>query len=170
MTSAILSPQFGYSRFVKNMEASKVSSKLSGFVKSPAGFGEEQSQSRSVFLERSSELVQELRDTYRDCSTDNWDGYGALPLKIEAVREAERFLYAMPLWMPIPEICLLPNGDIGFQWSFGRNRILTVSLSGNDIVTYASILGSPERKKYGTEIFNDSIPKDVIEGIEEIQS
>lgn len=125
---------------------------------------------RSVTWTRNARLILELRETFSECSSENWDGCGALPLKEQAVLEAERFISVMPIFMPDPEIAPEPSGDIGFQWSFGENRIFAISLEGRNIVTYAAILGSSERTKCGREIFNDSMPQEVILGVEEISS
>ncbi len=123
-----------------------------------------------MILGRSDQLVHELHETFRECSTRNWDGYDASPLNKSAVREAERFIRIMPMSMPDPEIVPEPLGDIGFQWSFGDNRILTVSFNGSNTITYASILGSPERTRFGSEYFTDSIPEEVVEAIGKIRS
>lgn len=121
-------------------------------------------------LERRAQLIQDLRETFGECSIEDWDGYGALPIQEQAVLEAERFIGVMPAFMPDPEIAPEPSGDIGLQWSFGENRILTVSFEGRDIITYAAILGSSERTKCGKEKFNNSIPQVILKGIEEISS
>ena len=121
-------------------------------------------------LERGAQLIQELREIFSECSIENWDGYGALPIQEQAVLEAERFIAVMPAFMSDLEIVPEPGGDIGFQWSFGENRILTVSFAGTNIITYAAILGSSERTKFGKEKFNDSIPQEISQGIEEISS
>ena len=121
-------------------------------------------------LERGAQLIQELREIFSECSIENWDGYGALPIQEQAVLEAERFIAVMPAFMSDLEIVPEPGGDIGFQWSFGENRILTVSFAGTNIITYAAILGSSERTKCGKEKFNDSIPQEISQGIEEISS
>ena len=43
-------------------------------------------------LERGAQLIQELREIFSECSIENWDGYGALPIQEQAVLEAERFI------------------------------------------------------------------------------
>ena len=121
-------------------------------------------------LERRAQLIQDLRETFRECSIEDWDGYGALPIQEQVVLEAERFIAVMPAFMPDPEIVPEPSGDIGFEWSFGENRILAVSFAGRNIITYAAILGSSERTKCGKEKFNNSIPQVILKGIEEISS
>ncbi len=93
-----------------------------------------------------------------------------LSIKKKAAQEAARFAARMPVLLPRPEVVPEPSGDIGFQWSFGENRMLTVSFEGNNTVTYACILGSCQRTKFGREIFNDRIPQEVVQGIEEIRT
>ena len=149
----------------ENTASSKVHSVLDKFEEKLSA-----ELSSSVTWQRNPQLVQELHEIYSECSVENWDGYGALPLNEQAVREAKCFIDIMPISMPEPEIVPEPNGDIGFQWSFGRNRILTVSFNGKKTLTYASILGSPNKTKYGSEIFYDCIPEEVVEGIGEIRS
>lgn len=126
--------------------------------------------SRSVTWERNFQLSQELFQTFSECSTENWDGYEALPIKEQAFLEAQRFVASMPIFIPDPEIVPEPGGDIGFQWSFGEDRILTVSFEGKNTLTYTAILGSFERTRYGKEKFNNSMPQEVFQGIEEINS
>ena len=75
----------------------------------------------------------------------------------------------MPMLMPIPELVPEPSGDIGFQWSFGEDRVVTVSFEGTNTATYACILGSSKRTKYGKEIFNDRIPQQVVQGVQAIR-
>ena len=144
--------------------SNKVSEELVKLIKKIS-----QGSSPSVTWERSDNLVRELFEIYDDCSSVNWDGYNSRPLTKKSLSEAETFIRAMPIWLPTPEIVPEPDGDIGFQWSFGKDRILTVSLSGKNIVTYAAILGSAERKKYGTEPFNNTIPEEIIKGIGQIR-
>ena len=123
---------------------------------------------KSVTGERS-QLIQEFNEMLHECSIEDWDGYGALPLTLQAVKEAARFIDLLPIEVPDPDTAALPNGDVGFQWTFGRDRILTISFSGGNILLYASILGSPDRTKNGSEIFDDCIPKEVFEAIAEIR-
>ncbi|NOQ80511.1 MAG: hypothetical protein GQ546_14065 [Gammaproteobacteria bacterium] len=154
------------------------------FPKSPVGtgtsraFDELAEFTKNMFLassfalidERPKDLRDELVDMFKECSVDNWDSYGSLPLKERAFFEAEKFISAMPSWLPIPEIVPEPSGDIGFQWDFGRDKVLVASLSGDNIVIYAAILGSTERKRNGSDVFNDTIPNEIINRVGEIQN
>ena len=108
-----------------------------------------------------------LKETYQECCEENWDGYGALPISQAAYYEAVRFLVALPSWLPTPEIVPEPEGDIGFEWSYGKNRILAASVNGTNRITYAGLLGTGN-KAYGTEVFDGSIPQTLVEHISRI--
>ena len=116
------------------------------------------------------QLRQEFYDMLDECSIENWDGYDSSPLNIQAAREAESFIDLMPIEWPDPDPVPEPDGDIGFQWSFGRNRILTVSFSGDNILMYVCISGSLQETISGWEYFNDTIPTAVLESIAKIRS
>ena len=108
--------------------------------------------------------LRELDETYRDCCKEDWDGYGALPVSQEAYHEAIRFLRAWPLPLPVPELGPEPEGDIGFEWNFGKNKVLAVSVHGTNFITYAGLLGAGN-KTHGTEAFDGAIPQEIINKI-----
>lgn len=114
-------------------------------------------------------VFSELNEIYQECSEKGWDGYGALPISQEAYHEAVRFLEALPLWwLPAPEVGPEPEGDIGFEWNFGKNQLFVVSINGTNIITYAGLLGTGN-KTHGTEVFDGSIPQTVINHISRIR-
>lgn len=108
--------------------------------------------------------LRELDETYRECSKEDWDGYGALPVSQEAYHEATRFLKAWPLSLPVPELGPEPEGDIGFEWNFGKNKVFAVSVHGSNFITYAGLLGAGN-KTHGTEAFDGAIPQEIINKI-----
>lgn len=108
-----------------------------------------------------------LRETYQECYEQNWDGYGARPIPQATYDEAVRFLNAFPSWLPAPEVVPEPNGDIGFEWNFGKNRVFSASVSGTNRITYAGLLGTGN-KAHGTEVFDGSIPQTLVEHISRI--
>jgi len=127
------------------------------------------SSSVSVLKTRAAFYSQELDEMYDECSCDNWDGYGASKLSMSALEEAKIFIARMPIWMSDPELVPEPNGDIGLQWDFGKDKILTISFSGDNTLVYAAILGSLKRKKYGSEIFNQAIPDEIYQYMGQIK-
>ena len=113
-------------------------------------------------------VLSELKKIYQEYSEKDWDGYGALPITQEAYHEAVRFLVALPLaWLPTPEVGPEPEGDIGIEWNFGKNRIFVVSINGTNIITYAGLLGTGN-KTHGTEVFDGSIPQTIVNNISRI--
>lgn len=112
-------------------------------------------------------VLAALKETYQECSEEGWDGYGARPVTQETYDEAIRFLSALPSWLPAPEIVPEPDGDIGFEWNFGKNRMLAVSVDGTNRITYAGLLGTGN-KSYGTEVFNGSIPQTLVDHVSRI--
>ena len=108
--------------------------------------------------------LSELDEIYRECSKEDWDGYGALPVSQKAYHEAIRFLKAWPLSLPVPELGPEPEGDIGFEWNFGKNKVFAMSVHGINSITYAGLLGA-DNKTHGTEAFDGAIPQEIINKI-----
>lgn len=110
-----------------------------------------------------------LRDVIDECKNENWDGYEARPVSDDTIREANSFLCALPSWLTIPDIIPEPDGSIGFEWYKEKNKIFVASVNGQNVVTFAGLLGK-NNKIHGTRNFDDSIPKIVIESVSEIFS
>lgn len=143
--------------------ASDASKNLQGLYKDTVA-----SLRKSVTWDYLGGVLAALKETYRECSEEGWDGYGALPVTQETYDEAARFLNALPSWLPAPEIVPEPDGDIGFEWNFGKNCMLAVSVDGTNRITYAGLLGTGN-KSYGTEVFHGSIPQTLVDHISRIR-
>jgi hypothetical protein len=50
----------------------------------------------------------------------NWDGYGALPISVEAKRNAIGAIESILAVAPTPEISPNPNGTLSFEWGTGE--------------------------------------------------
>ena len=96
-----------------------------------------------------------------EASTDDWDGYGAASVKKAAKYEAELFLKMWPTNLPFPEVAVEPDGDIALEWIESRRRMLSISFSGTNRISFAGIFGANDM--HGTEYFSDSIPKAVLD-------
>jgi hypothetical protein len=86
----------------------------------------------------SMESLQEVAD---GASFPDWDGYGAEPLTEETLVAAKTFLELIPFELPLPEIGVASTGDISFEWAQSPSRIVSVGVSGDGIVHYASMNG-----------------------------
>ena len=122
---------------------------------------------KSVTWDYLSGVRAALKEIYLECSEAGWDGYDALPVTQETYDEAVRFLSALPSWLSMPEIVPEPDGDIGFEWNFGKNRLLVASVDGTNRITYAGLLGTGN-KAHGTEVFDGSIPQTLIDHVSRI--
>jgi len=113
------------------------------------------------------EGFKELLDTYQEAMQDNWDSYGAKGITLSTLYEAERFLVALPNLIPKPDIAVEPTGDITFIWQRDIDHILALSVSGNNLIYFAGKNGIND-KTHGQRIFNDAIPKFLIEEIRQV--
>lgn len=131
---------------------------------SPAArYVEERIADQNRFLRKSSALGiehlirGELAEVWDECSEPDWDGYDALPVSLDSMENAERFLLALPLGTMPPSIGAMPNGNVSLEWHHSRRRSLTVTVTPEGDLHYAALLG-PARG-YGTERFVDEVPK-----------
>lgn len=109
-------------------------------------------------------LVDRLDEIVQECSIPNWDGYGAVPIPLEAIHQAEGFAVALPSQAPRPEILPEPDGDVEFEWYAGKEHMVSVSVSANGTLSYFARFG-PDGKARGTEIFDGKIPWSIITAI-----
>jgi hypothetical protein len=112
-------------------------------------------------------ITEALREFSRECGEDNWDGYGAKAVTAGAYEEAIALLNELPRELPVPQVVPEPDGSIGLEWDNGPNRIFSVGVSGKGVIVYAGMFGKG-RKSHGTEVFNDSLPENLVEQIKRI--
>ncbi len=113
--------------------------------------------------------LEELEKVYEECSEANWDGYGAMPISRETYFEARKLLTMIPLSFLMPEILAEPDGEIGFEWYKDKDSVFVISVSGNNIITYAGLFGT-SNKTHGTECFADELPRIILENIRRLFS
>ena len=114
------------------------------------------------------DAVRELLTTYHECSHENWDGEGALPISTRTLQEAVKFLTALPLTIPTPEVVPEPMGAIGFEWRGGKNAVFVASVHGTQKITYAGLFG-PGVTVHGSEDFGDSIPGAIVNNLQRLR-
>lgn len=105
-------------------------------------------------------LVDEV---YKECSEEDWDGYGAKPIKEEAYLQALELVDALPSSLPLPEVIPERSGDLALEWSKGKRAVLVISVSGEKMIQYAGIFGTS--KIHGSEYLEDFLPQVIIENI-----
>jgi hypothetical protein len=105
-------------------------------------------------------LLRELRVLSEEYATSGWDGYVAARIAPEAHQQARRFLMTLPFDIPLPSIGAEPDGRLTLEWYRGPDQVLSVSVSHEDLICYAAILG--RRKRAGTEPFCEEVPEDIL--------
>lgn len=123
---------------------------------------------RAETFSQQDNLLRTLDIVTEECSVPEWDGYDALPIREAAYLEAQRLIRSLPTvsFIPMPEITPIPNGEIALEWTRGPRRILVVTTSGNNEITYAGLFGM--NKVHGTEYFGDSLPTVLLENLKRI--
>ncbi len=116
---------------------------------------------------RFKDTESDLIATYRECSQDNWDGYGGRAVTAGAFEEAMAILQAVPAAIPVPEISAEPDGSIALEWYKGPHRMLSLSVSGKGMIFFAGLFGNGN-KAHGSEVFDDSIPAEIIRLLERL--
>ncbi|RMF85056.1 MAG: hypothetical protein D6744_02065 [Planctomycetota bacterium] len=105
-------------------------------------------------------LRDELAEAWAECQKAGWDGYGALPVSRDALRNTYVFLEAWPLGFPLPSIGAEPDGHLTLEWYRNPRRVLSVSVSPDDLLHYAALLGAS--RTCGTEAFFGEIPDTIL--------
>ena len=113
-------------------------------------------------------IDSELYKTGEQCSTVNWDGYGAAPVARETFMQAYDFMEALPLGTTAPSVGAEPDGNLTLEWYRSPSRILSVSISPEGELNYAALLG--HRKTYGTEPFWGEVPGIILDIIRKVES
>lgn len=85
-------------------------------------------------------LKDQVLDIGGECSKQGWDGYNAAPITGEAVGRAYDLVIRLPESMRSPDLCPSPEGEISFEWYFGKDRLLSVTPKEN-LLFYAAVLG-----------------------------
>ena len=91
----------------------------------------------------------------------------ATPISEATCKEAIDFLRRLPSSLPIPEVVIEPDGDLGLEWYVSNYCSFVVGFSGKGIISYAGLFGRG-RKSYGTEFVSESIPRVIVENIRRV--
>jgi hypothetical protein len=146
----------------------KLGPMTAGGASDTAYFIAEQAQKGRGHLQSSNSLglgakrvLEELIKVTEECSSANWDGYGAEPISNESFWQAYHFLCALPLGFPTPSVGAEPDGQLTFEWHRSSRRTLSISVSPEGDLHYAALLGAS--KVYGTEPFSGVVPKIILD-------
>jgi hypothetical protein len=105
-------------------------------------------------------IREELADVWEECREPNWDGHDALPVTWDAYRNSADLLLSLPFGIPAPSVGAEPDGHITLEWHHSRRRTLSVSISPDDQLHYAALLGAGNAR--GTEPFFGEVPQRIL--------
>jgi hypothetical protein len=113
-------------------------------------------------------VFDELCAVAEECRTPNWDGYGAAPIRAQVLWQTFLFLESLPLGTPPPSVGAEPDGHLTLEWHHSPHRTLSVSISPDGDLHYASLLGLS--KAYGTEPFFGAVPQVILDLIQRLST
>ncbi len=113
-------------------------------------------------------LHEELAEVWAECQEAGWDGYGALPVSRDAWRNTYKFLQAWQIGFPRPTIGAEPDGNLTLEWYRNPRRVLSISVSPDDLLHYAALLGA--NRTCGTETFFGEIPESILNLVRRVYS
>lgn len=112
--------------------------------------------------------LDDLSLTFEECREANWDGYQAMPVSEDTYQLAAQFLKALPLGASMPAIGAEADGHLTMEWYRSPRRTLSVSISSEGELHYASLMGAS--KAYGTEPFFGEVPEVIMSLINRVKA
>jgi hypothetical protein len=136
--------------------------------------GKRQSDVRSALLrsiavrDTAEHLTSELEDLASEASCRGWDGYDAAAIDPDACEFAMRFIRALPTTGPMPTLNADPDGEVSFEWHFGKRKALSVSIGASGRCTFAWVSG--QRSNRGTDWIEHEIPASIVFALRQLGS
>ena len=103
-------------------------------------------------------LKSQILDIQKDCSIQDWDGYGAYPINRTVATMALRLVDLLPNGLQDPEIVPEPEGLMGFEWISESGDRLLITPKDNSII-YASIIG--DNTSHGKINLGNELPEEI---------
>ncbi|HMQ03632.1 MAG TPA: hypothetical protein PKD26_06935 [Pyrinomonadaceae bacterium] len=125
---------------------------------------ESKQKSESLFGKKA-DVIAAINTLVNECSSVDWDGYGAAALDPLAAWNAEEFIKALPDNLVMPEISPEPDGSVSLDWTHSRNQIVSVSIGTSNRIALAWLNGA-ERGHAVVNFDGTSIPQLIIDRIQ----
>lgn len=115
------------------------------------------------FEDRRRQLYEALISAFEAAAEEDWDGEGAAAADPLSLDYAVIFAETLPVWVPVPDVSVDPDGEMSLDWDRGRRSVFSVSIGPDGRLTYAGLFGAGKIR--GVEPFTDNIPEVIIHGI-----
>ena len=112
------------------------------------------------------DVFHELEETFRECSSDGWDGGKAKGVSEEILRDAAAFLESFPLGIEPADTGVEPDGAISLEWYRSADRVISVSVNPGGEIFYAAIVNG--RRIHGRNSGSPGVSDDLLELIAEV--
>ena len=128
-----------------------------------------QSFARTIsYGDRLCQIIEALLKIRREYSKDNWDSYGANAISGASFENALCVGMSLPPSAPVPDVDVMPSGQVAFIWSEGKRRVFSVVVGNRNELSYAGLFGVT--RTYGIEYFDDGIPNTILDNISRVYS
>jgi len=74
------------------------------------------------------QILEILSEVKTECSEPNWDGYDAAAIDDNSYKNAINFISLLPVYFPIPDIRVDPDGEVSFEWYEDKRNVFSVSV------------------------------------------
>jgi hypothetical protein len=108
----------------------------------------------------------ELVGVWEECKIANWDGYNAFPVQVQTFRNTYFLIEALPLGVSLPSVGVEPDGHLTLEWYRHPRWTLSVSISPEGILYYASLFGDSVER--GSEVFVGKVPQAILDLIQRV--
>lgn len=108
-----------------------------------------------------------LLEAYHAAQIEGWDREGAARVEPSTYYFADEFLRLLPTTsLPNLEIAADRDGEILFEWDFGRRRVFSVSVGRDGTLSFAGLFGYA--KIHGTEHLGELLPSAISDSLQRL--
>ncbi len=112
------------------------------------------------------DVFRQLEETFRECSSDGWDGINAKRVSEEVLRNAAAFVESLPPGIEPADTGAEPDGAISLEWYRSVGRVISVSINPGGEIFYAAIVNG--RRIHGRNSGSPAVSDDLLELIAEV--
>ena len=105
-------------------------------------------------------VLCQLEETFRECSSDGWNGERAKPVSKEVLQNALIFFESLPPSVELPQIAAEPDGAVSLEWYRSPEKVVSVSVNPGGRLYYAAAIGA--RRRHGKESASSGVSEELL--------
>ena len=114
------------------------------------------------------DVFRRLEETFRECSSDGWDGGKTKRISEEVLRNAAAFVESLPPGVEPTDTGAEADGAMSIEWYRSTGRVISVSVNPGGEIFYAAIVNG--RRIHGRDSSSPGVSDDLLELIAEVAS